>query len=112
MEEIIEDYEEGGREESGYLVLDVRETNEVEFTGKLSPNTVTLPLSIIGQQNVFSLDDDEFEEVCGFSKPTPDETLVFSCAAGVRSVHAAQFAAMNGYTQLINYTGGANQWFM
>jgi rhodanese-related sulfurtransferase len=111
MEEIIEDYEEGGREDSGYVVMDVRERNEVEYTGKLSPNTQTLPLSIISEQNVFSLDEEEFEEVCGFAKPLPDETLVFSCAAGIRSVHAARFAAMNGYSNLINYTGGANQWF-
>ena len=111
MEEIIEDYEEGGRDDSGYIVMDVRERNEVEYTGKLSPNTQTLPLSIISEQNVFSLDEEEFEEVCGFAKPLPDETLVFSCAAGIRSVHAARFAAMNGYSNLINYTGGANQWF-
>jgi rhodanese-related sulfurtransferase len=26
-------------------------------------------------------------------------------------VHAAQFAAQNGYTKLVNYSGGANQWF-
>jgi rhodanese-related sulfurtransferase len=111
MEEILEDYEAGGREESGYLVLDVRELHEVEYTGKLSPNTQTLPLQLLAQQDVFALDEDEFEEVCGFPKPTPDETLVFSCAAGIRSVHAAQFAAVNGYTQLVNYSGGANQWF-
>mmetsp|Transcript_55734 Transcript_55734/g.156399 ORF Transcript_55734/g.156399 Transcript_55734/m.156399 type:complete len:193 (+) Transcript_55734:56-634(+) len=111
MEEIIEDYEAGGREDSGYLVLDVRELHEIEYTGKLSPNTQTLPLQMLAQQNVFALDEDDFEELCGFPKPTPDETLVFSCAAGVRSVHAAQFAAANGYTKLINYMGGANQWF-
>ncbi len=111
MEEILEDYEAGGRAESGYIVLDVRELNEVAYSGKLSPNTQTLPLGLISQKNVFSMDEEEFEEVCGFPKPTPDETLVFSCAAGIRSVHAAQFAAMNGYTQLINYKGGANEWF-
>lgn len=111
MEEIVEDYEAGGREESGYLILDVRELHEIERTGKLSPNTQTLPLQLLAQQNVFALDEDDFEEVCGFPKPTPDETLVFSCAAGIRSVHAAQFAAVNGYTQLINYKGGANEWF-
>ena len=112
MEEILEDYEEGGREESGYVVMDVREPMEVASTGSLSPNTINLPLQLLAQQNVFALDGDDFEEVCGFPKPTFDETLVFSCAAGIRSVHAAQFAAMNGYTNLVNYKGGANEWFM
>jgi len=111
MEEIVEDYEEGGREDSGYVIMDVRERNEVEYTGKVSPNTITLPLSLISEQNVFGMEDNDFEDLCGFPKPTIDETLVFSCAAGIRSVHAARFAAMNGYSKLINYTGGANQWF-
>jgi rhodanese-related sulfurtransferase len=112
MEEILEDYEEGGREDSGYVVLDVREANEIEYTGKLSPNTITFPLQKLMQYNAFALDDDEFEEIFGFEKPGMDETLVFSCAMGVRSVHAANFAAQAGYSKLVNYKGGANQWFL
>jgi rhodanese-related sulfurtransferase len=111
MKDIVEKYEQGGREGSGYVILDVREPHEIDFSGKLSPNTLTLPLQKLGQYNVFALPEDEFEEVCGFDKPTPDETLVFSCAAGIRSVHASQFAAQNGYTKLVNYMGGANEWF-
>lgn len=111
MEEIVEDYEAGGREQSGYLIMDVREVDEVVDTGKLSPNTQTLPLSLISAINVFAMNDEDFEEKCGFPKPSFDETLVFSCRSGVRSVKAAQFAAMNGYTQLVNYKGGASEWF-
>lgn len=111
MEEIVEDYEGGGREQSGYLIMDVREVDEIIDTGKVSPNTQTLPLSLISAKNVFAMDEEEFEENCGFPKPSPDETLVFSCRSGVRSVKAAQFAAMNGYTQLVNYKGGALEWF-
>ena len=91
--------------------MDVRNEDEVAYTGKLSPNTKTLPLPEIMQYNVFAMDEDEFEETCGFPKPTLEETLVFSCAAGIRSVHAAKFAANSGYSKLINYTGGANEWF-
>lgn len=111
MEEIIDDYEAGGREESGYVVMDVREKHEVDATGKVSPNTYTLPLSLIGNQQVFAMDDDEFEVICGFEKPNPDETLVFTCAAGIRSVNACSYAAESGYTKLINYKGGAYEWF-
>lgn len=74
MEEIIEDYEQGGREESGYVVLDVRQPHEIEATGKLSPNTQTLPLQELAQYNAFALEEDEFEETFGFEKPTPDES--------------------------------------
>ena len=89
--------EEDGREASGYLVMDVREEPEIAASGKLSPNTLTFPLQKLMQYNAFSLEEDEFEEIFGFEKPTPDETLVFSCAAGVRSVHAAQFAAQGTF---------------
>ena len=111
MEEIIEDYEAGGREESGYVILDVREPREIEFTGKLSPGTLNLPMQALGAMNAFALDEDDFEDAFGFPKPQLDETLVFSCAAGVRSVYAAQFAAQNGYSNLINYMGGSQEWF-
>jgi rhodanese-related sulfurtransferase len=111
MDSILDEYEELGREQSGMIVMDVRNEDEVAYTGKLSPNTKTLPLPAIMQYNVFAMDEDEFEETCGFAKPALDETLVFSCAAGIRSVHAAKFAANAGYSKLINYTGGANEWF-
>jgi rhodanese-related sulfurtransferase len=100
MDSILDEYEELGREESGVIVLDVRNEDEIAYTGQLSPNTKTLPLPAIMQYNL-----------CGFPKPTPDETLVFSCAAGIRSVHAAKFAAAAGYSKLVNYVGGANEWF-
>ena len=111
MEEIVEDFQEGGREDSGYCVIDVRTDQEVMMTGKLAHSIPTLPVQVILQSNVFALDPDEFEEVCGFTKPDPDETLVFTCAAGIRSVYACQAAAAAGYSKLVNYVGGANEWF-
>jgi rhodanese-related sulfurtransferase len=111
MEEIVEDYEQGGREESQYCVIDVRTEEEVYATGKLGENVYTLPVQVIMQAKVFELEPDEFEELCGFEKPTVDETLVFTCAAGIRSVYACQFAAQAGYSKIVNYTGGANEWF-
>ncbi len=111
MEKILEKVKNGGRKESGYVVMDVRNSDELATTGTLGENTFHLPLPLIVQKNVFSLDEDEFLEVCGFEKPTLEETLVFSCAAGIRSVYAAQIAGLAGYSQLINYTGGANEWF-
>uniref|UniRef100_A0A7S2A0J5 Rhodanese domain-containing protein n=1 Tax=Trieres chinensis TaxID=1514140 RepID=A0A7S2A0J5_TRICV len=111
MEEIIEDVEEAGRDGSGYVVIDVRGEEEIAYTGKIADCAETLPLPYIAMQGAFNLDDDDFEIAHGFPKPTMDETIVFSCKAGIRSYQAAQFAAMAGYTNLINYTGGADEWF-
>ena len=94
-----------------YKPIFLKEQNEVDSSGKVSPNTHTLPLSILGAQQVFEMDEDEFEIVCGFPKPTMDETLVFTCAAGIRSQHACAYAAQAGYMQLVNYKGGAYEWF-
>lgn len=106
MKEIIDKYEKGG---SGYVVMDVREKSEVAASGKLSPNTYTLPLSIMGQ--ALQMDDAGFEKTCGFAKPKPDDTLVFSCMAGSRSVRACGIASAAGYPKIVNYTGGARDWF-
>ena len=106
MKEIIDKYEKGG---SGYVVMDVREQSEVAASGKLSPNTNTLPLSIMGQ--AWEMDDAGFEKTCGFAKPKPDDTLVFSCMAGSRSVRACGIASAAGYPKIVNYTGGARDWF-
>jgi rhodanese-related sulfurtransferase len=111
MEEILEDLDAGGREDSQYVVVDVRTGGEIVNTGKLSPSVYSVPIEVIMEHNVFELSEDDFEEICGFAKPMPDETLVFTCAAGIRSVYACQFAAKAGYSKLVNYVGGSNDWF-
>jgi rhodanese-related sulfurtransferase len=113
MEDILESLEQEQEEEegSGYVVIDVRGEDEIAYTGKLSPKVHTLPLPVIMQLKVFEMDDDEFEEVCFFPKPALDDTIVFTCAAGIRSQQAAYFASMAGYTNLVNYMGGASEWF-
>ena len=111
LEEILEDIENGGREESGYVVIDVRGTDEISYTGKLNENVETLPLPAIFEMGVFNMEEDAFEAAFGFQKPAPDETVVFTCKAGIRSMQAAQLAGMAGYSKLINYRGGADEWF-
>ena len=111
MEEILEHYNGAGREESRYCVIDVRTEEEVQFTGKLGDNVHTLSIQTIMSTNAFAMDDDDFQIAFGFNKPQLDETVVFSCAAGIRSMYACQAASAAGYSNLINYTGGANEWF-
>ena len=83
MEEILEDFEQGG---SGYVVLDVRNPDEVEKTGKLSPKVVTCPLPEL--KDALQMDSEKFESIYGCPKPSPDDTVVFTCAAGKRLVVA------------------------
>jgi len=110
MKEIIEDVENSSRGESGYVIIDVRGKDEIQFTGKLNDVVETLPLPYIAE-GALVMDDEDFKEQFGFEKPSLDETIVFSCAAGIRSQHAGQFAKMAGYTDILDYMGGANEWF-
>lgn len=110
MMEILSHVENGTGDVS-YVVIDVRGFDEVASTGKLSESVHTLPLPVIASAGAFKLDEETFEEEFQFPKPKPDETLVFTCKAGIRSQQAAQFAAMSGYTKLVNYVGGADDWF-
>lgn len=110
MNEIIQSLE-GEGSQSDYVIIDVRNVDEINYTGKLSPVVQTLPLPYIAEYDVFNLDCEEFEENFGFEKPKLDQTLVLTCKAGIRSMHAAQFAIRAGYTDIINYRGGADDWF-
>ena len=110
MAEIIEDVANSSREESGYVVIDVRGDDEIEYTGKLSDVVVTLPLPYIAQ-GALAMDEEDFKEAFGFDKPRLDETLVFSCKAGIRSQQAGQLAKMAGYSDILDYMGGSNEWF-
>lgn len=57
------------------------------------------------------MDPEDFEEAFGFEKPKMTDTVVLTCKAGIRSQQAAQFAAMAGYKDIVNYVGGADDWF-
>jgi rhodanese-related sulfurtransferase len=106
MEEILDDFERG--ENSGYVVLDVRNPEEVDSTGKLSPKVVTCPLSSL--KDALQLDSEEFESTYGCAKPTPDDTVVLTCAAGKRAQMAAEMLK-DVYPKCVVYTGGAKEWF-
>ena len=111
MKAIIQDFEQNGKDGSGYVVIDVRNEPEVAASGKLSNGVITLPVPIILDKDVFALESKEFEKICGFEKPELDQQLVFSCAVGVRSNWAAYAAALAGYENVANYMGGSNEWF-
>lgn len=100
-----------GALKSQYCVIDVRTEEEVWYTGKLAPHVHTLPIQTIMAYNAFAMDADDFEDTFGFEKPQLDETIVFTCKSGIRSVYACQAAAAAGYTNLVNYEGGATEWF-
>ena len=71
-------------------LIDVRQPDELETTGVI-PGARNIPLDELSQRL------DEID---------PDRTVALVCRSGGRSGSAGQFLAINGYTSVVNLTGG------
>jgi rhodanese-related sulfurtransferase len=79
------------------LLIDVREAHE--FAGGHIPGSVTHPLSAFDPQAIAALVSED------------GRRPVFSCAAGVRSVHALAAAQRAGLAIDAHYVGGFKDWY-
>jgi rhodanese-related sulfurtransferase len=84
-----------GLEDGTILLVDVREPHE--FAAGHIPSSMSLPLS--------SFDPADLPVAEG-------KRIVFSCAAGVRSVHAIHIAQGAGLDLREHYRGGFKEWLM
>ena len=102
LEELLRD--------GGAVVIDVRGEGEIAATGPLSLDALNVPLAdVLG--GALRMDGAEFEAEYGAPRPAPGDKIVFSCAAGVRSAHAAGACEAAGFADVHNYLGGAFEWF-
>ena len=102
LEELIRD--------GSAVLIDVRSEGEIAASGALSLDALCIPLDeVLG--GALLMDDNDFEEAYGAKKPALGDKIVFSCAAGVRSAHAAGASEATGFTNTFNYLGGAKEWF-
>ena len=102
LEELIETEEA--------LVIDVRSEGEVAASGPLSLDALTIPLDEV-LNGALLMDSEDFKETYGAPRPALGDKIVFTCAAGVRSGHAAGAMEAAGFTNTHNYLGGAHEWF-
>ncbi|HEX2554950.1 MAG TPA: rhodanese-like domain-containing protein [Microvirga sp.] len=82
-----------GLADGSILLVDVREPHE--FAAGHIPGSVSMPLS--------TFDPNAIPEAAG-------RRVVFSCAAGVRSVRALEFAQAFGHDIREHYRGGFKDW--
>ncbi|XKL62280.1 hypothetical protein PGB90_002113 [Kerria lacca] len=94
-------------DEKMLYLIDVREKSELLETGTL-PDSVNIPLAEV--ESALQLSNDEFENKYSKNKPINTATIVFSCRLGKRSEMAMQTAIKLGYTNVLNYSGGWNDW--
>ena len=83
------------------LIIDVRETSEVEVTG-LIKNAVSIPKSIIDANFDHSLVKDHLNN-------NEDVTILVYCAVGVRSAFVGNLLLNQGYKNVFNL-GGYAEW--
>jgi rhodanese-related sulfurtransferase len=84
-----------GLEDGSILLVDVREPHE--FAAGHIPGSISFPLS--------TFDPADLPVGAG-------RRIVFSCAAGVRSVHAIHIAQAAGLDVREHYRGGFKDWLM
>ena len=84
-----------GLADDSILVVDVREPHE--FAAGHIPGSVSLPLSQFDPADIPDM---------------PGRRIVLSCAAGVRSLRALEFAQSAGLPIDSHYAGGFKDWVM
>ena len=82
------------REESGYIILDVRTAEE--YSEKHIPGAVNIPNEIIGSAGIPEL-------------PDKAQLIMVYCRSGNRSKQAAEKLAKLGYTNIVEF-GGIHDW--
>lgn len=100
------DYDELSSNLGNYVVIDVRNKEELEKMGKI-PGSVNIPISELDE--AMDMNDDDFQEKYGSPKPTSDQTLVTQCQMGGRARRAADALAGKGY-QTRTYPGSFKDW--
>jgi len=83
------------------LIIDVRETSEIEATG-LIKNAVNIPKSIIDANFDHSLIKNHLSD-------NNDITILVYCAVGIRSALVGHKLIKNGYKKVLNL-GGFAEW--
>ena len=83
------------------LIIDVRETSEIEATG-LIKNAINIPKSIIDTNFDHSL-------IKNHLNGNEDVTILVYCAVGIRSAFVGYFLLNQGYKNVFNL-GGYAEW--
>lgn len=81
-------------EESGYIILDVRTTEE--YSEKHIPGAINIPNETIGAEDIPELPDKE-------------QLILVYCRSGNRSKQASEKLVKLGYTNIVEF-GGINDW--
>jgi rhodanese-related sulfurtransferase len=84
-----------------FIWLDVREPNELSAAAIEDERVVNVPLSVLAQQRVAALPPDAQDK---------DADIVVFCHVGGRSGQVTSWLRGQGWTKVVNMTGGIESW--
>ena len=90
-----------------FVLLDVRNTDEVKENGKI-PKSQVVPLPEI--TDAFQLDAEGFKSKYGFDKPAQDAAIVTHCLKGGRAAKAKEALDSQGFSNVQVYSGSFTDW--
>ncbi|XP_078046899.1 rhodanese domain-containing protein CG4456 isoform X1 [Augochlora pura] len=90
------------------LIIDVREQNEIDETGKL-PGSIHIPMGDVSN-TLLNLSDKDFRNKFDKEKPTKNTKIILSCRSGKRSAMVQEEIQKLGFQNAYNYIGGWTDW--
>ncbi|XP_017892856.1 rhodanese domain-containing protein CG4456-like isoform X1 [Ceratina calcarata] len=94
--------------DSSVLIIDVREKEEIDETGKL-PGSIHIPMGEVAN-TLLSLSENDFKKKFAREKPSKDTKIILSCRSGKRSSMVQEEIQKLGYENAYNYVGGWLDW--
>ncbi|XP_050581522.1 thiosulfate sulfurtransferase/rhodanese-like domain-containing protein 3 isoform X1 [Bombus affinis] len=94
--------------DSSVLIIDVREKEEIDETGKL-PGSIHIPMGDVAN-TLLSFSEKDFKERFKKEKPTKNTKIILSCRSGKRSGMVQEEIQKLGYENAYNYVGGWLDW--
>lgn len=91
------------------LLIDVRELQELEETGKI-PTSINIPLDSVVQVLAEDVRPQIFLSKYGRRKPTFADEIIFTCKIGKRALKAAEIANAMGFKNVKFYEGSWEDW--
>ena len=87
----------------GSVLVDVREPIELKAHGIVS-GAINIPVGYVDE--VFTMDNEQFQAITGAEKPDIDEPVIFFCVKGIRAKNASDLVSDKfKYTQSLFYPG-------
>ncbi|KOX70303.1 Heat shock protein 67B2 [Melipona quadrifasciata] len=94
--------------DSSILIIDVREKEEIDETGKL-PGSIHVPMGDV-TNTLLNLSEKDFKEKFNKEKPSKNTKIILSCRSGKRSGMVQEEIQKLGYKNAYNYVGGWLDW--